>query len=146
MMLAVFICSAMLAVTFPPSVSAAPFFDEPTVFTSGTDGYHTFRIPAIVRAGNGDLLAFAERLMFRREADGMYALTSSGQWEKVKATSTMHEWVDYKIAVNNGVATLWKNEATWQLQNRTDPDRVEIWGKGAPAAPSEFHVDYIRMY
>ncbi|HVV71789.1 MAG TPA: sialidase family protein, partial [Verrucomicrobiae bacterium] len=36
---------------------------EPTlspVFRSGTEGYHTFRIPAIVRATNGVLLAFAE--------------------------------------------------------------------------------------
>jgi sialidase-1 len=31
-----------------------------TVFTAGEDGYHTYRIPAIVRAANGDLLAFAE--------------------------------------------------------------------------------------
>jgi sialidase-1 len=31
-----------------------------TVFKAGQDGYHTFRIPAIVRAKNGDLLAFAE--------------------------------------------------------------------------------------
>lgn len=31
-----------------------------TVFKSGSDGYHTFRIPVIVRATNGDLLAFAE--------------------------------------------------------------------------------------
>lgn len=31
-----------------------------TVFKSGSDGYHTFRIPVIVRAINGDLLAFAE--------------------------------------------------------------------------------------
>ncbi len=30
------------------------------VFKSGTDGYHTFRIPVIVRAANGDSLAFAE--------------------------------------------------------------------------------------
>ena len=30
------------------------------VFVSGTEGYVTFRIPAIVRAPNGDLLAFAE--------------------------------------------------------------------------------------
>lgn len=30
------------------------------VFVSGEDGYHTFRIPAIVRAPGGDLLAFAE--------------------------------------------------------------------------------------
>ena len=31
-----------------------------TVFKAGEDGYHTYRIPAIVRAKNGDLLAFAE--------------------------------------------------------------------------------------
>ena len=31
-----------------------------TVFESGTDGYHTYRIPALVTAANGDLLAFAE--------------------------------------------------------------------------------------
>jgi sialidase-1 len=31
-----------------------------TVFKSGENGYHTYRIPAIVRAKNGDLLAFAE--------------------------------------------------------------------------------------
>jgi sialidase-1 len=30
------------------------------VFRSGQDGYHTFRIPALVRAAGGDLLAFAE--------------------------------------------------------------------------------------
>src|SRR5690349_11669547 len=31
-----------------------------TVFKSGQDGYHTYRIPTIVKAQNGDLLAFAE--------------------------------------------------------------------------------------
>lgn len=30
------------------------------VFTAGQDGYHTYRIPAIVRAKDGTLLAFAE--------------------------------------------------------------------------------------
>ncbi len=52
------------------------------VYQSGTEGYHTFRIPAIVRAANGDLLAFAEGrkssrsdtgdidLLLRRSTDG----------------------------------------------------------------------------
>ena len=30
------------------------------VFTSGTEGYHTFRIPALLVVGDGHLLAFAE--------------------------------------------------------------------------------------
>ncbi len=37
--------------------------DEPaptTVFQNGTEGYNVFRIPALIRAANGDLLAFCE--------------------------------------------------------------------------------------
>lgn len=43
---------------------------ETIVFESGQEGYHTFRIPAIVRAGNGDLLAFAEGRRFSRSDTG----------------------------------------------------------------------------
>jgi sialidase-1 len=35
-------------------------YAQTPVFVSGTEGYKSFRIPAIVRAPNGDLLAFAE--------------------------------------------------------------------------------------
>ncbi len=35
-------------------------FQEQTIFTNGTDGYGCFRIPAVIKASNGDLLAFAE--------------------------------------------------------------------------------------
>ena len=68
-------------------VSSATPEQEPapagvTVFESGADGYDTFRIPAIVRAANGDLLAFCEGrvknaadggdidLVMRRSSDG----------------------------------------------------------------------------
>ncbi|ASO20034.1 sialidase-1 [Actinoalloteichus hoggarensis] len=50
--------------------STAPAASAPAataVYTSGTDGYDTFRIPAIVRAPGGDLLAFAEG---RRDGGG----------------------------------------------------------------------------
>jgi hypothetical protein len=42
----------------PPGVSQ--FFDDDPVFINGTNGYHAYRIPAVTRAGNGDLLTFAE--------------------------------------------------------------------------------------
>jgi sialidase-1 len=40
--------------------SAAGEVPKVNVFRAGEDGYHTYRIPAIVRAKNGNLLAFAE--------------------------------------------------------------------------------------
>ncbi len=41
-------------------VRATAAVEETTVFRSQTEGYDTFRIPAIVKAPNGDLLAFVE--------------------------------------------------------------------------------------
>ncbi|MEX0613225.1 MAG: sialidase family protein, partial [Pirellulales bacterium] len=41
------------------SISSAEV-DKITVFRSGTEGYNIYRIPAIVKAANGDLLAIAE--------------------------------------------------------------------------------------
>ena len=48
-------------VALAAETSATPaFFSEQAVFVSGQDGYHTFRIPALLRAGSGTLLVFAE--------------------------------------------------------------------------------------
>jgi sialidase-1 len=53
--------SAVLAVILVLTATHRAAAEEATVvFKSGDDGYHTYRIPAIVRAKNGDLLAFAE--------------------------------------------------------------------------------------
>jgi sialidase-1 len=42
-------------------LAATTFAVEQTdVFVSGHDGYHTYRIPAVIRAKNGTLLAFCE--------------------------------------------------------------------------------------
>ncbi len=41
-------------------VDLAPALAQTIVYRSGTEGYASFRIPAIIRAPNGDLLAFCE--------------------------------------------------------------------------------------
>ena len=43
-----------------PAAQAAPFVEDGVLFEQKTNGYACFRIPAIVRAGNGMVLAFAE--------------------------------------------------------------------------------------
>lgn len=52
--------AAMPSPCSPANSSSDAKVPKTTVFKSGQDGYHTYRIPAIVRAENGDLLAFAE--------------------------------------------------------------------------------------
>jgi sialidase-1 len=51
---------ALVALVSFGSTVAAAEAARVVVFKSGEDDYHTYRIPAIVRATNGDLLAFAE--------------------------------------------------------------------------------------
>ncbi len=74
--IALFACMAGLALTSvaPAEVPAAH------VFEAGQDGYKVFRIPAIVKAANGELLAFCEArqggdaseidLVLKRSSDG----------------------------------------------------------------------------
>ncbi len=45
---------------FPPRTSGLEPFFQSEVFSSGANGYHTFRIPANVGTSDGTLLAFAE--------------------------------------------------------------------------------------
>ncbi|MDX3101831.1 sialidase family protein [Nonomuraea angiospora] len=66
----------------PEAAGTAPFVDEQVLYKQGDFGYGCFRIPAVVRATNGMLLAFAEGrvkdcgddedidLVLRRSADG----------------------------------------------------------------------------
>ncbi|HWD82014.1 MAG TPA: sialidase family protein, partial [Kribbella sp.] len=65
-----------------PAGGSAPFVEDSVLFQQKTEGYSCFRIPAIVHAKNGDVLAFAEGrvadcgddgdidIVLRRSSDG----------------------------------------------------------------------------
>ncbi len=71
-----------LALFLVSVLTAAAVVEKTDVFISGADGYHTYRIPAMVKAANGSLLAFAEGrksaggdsgnidILLKRSADG----------------------------------------------------------------------------
>lgn len=52
--------SVLLGLALTTTVNAQTNLELSTVYTSGVDGYHTYRIPAIVVTTNGTVLAFCE--------------------------------------------------------------------------------------
>lgn len=44
----------------PPALLRAPRLEQTVVWRQGTNGYHSYRIPALLATANGTLLAFAE--------------------------------------------------------------------------------------
>ncbi|GLZ13464.1 neuramidase [Actinomadura sp. NBRC 104425] len=83
-MLAVSLLGALAAAPAPHAAASAarPYIDEQVLFEQGDFGYACFRIPAVVRATDGTVLAFAEGrvadcgddgdidLVLRRSSDG----------------------------------------------------------------------------
>ncbi|MFP3964108.1 sialidase family protein [Actinomadura fulvescens] len=58
---------ALVVAGVTPVVAEARECGESVVYRSGSEGYHTFRIPAVVKTAEGTLLAFAEG---RRDSAG----------------------------------------------------------------------------
>jgi sialidase-1 len=52
------------------SAEDAPTPERVDVFVSGENGYHSYRIPALITAPNGDLLVFCEARKINRSDDG----------------------------------------------------------------------------
>lgn len=73
----------------------AQIISTQTIFKSGTDGYSTFRIPAIVKTNSGRLLAFAEGRVNSRSDAGDIDLVMKSSDDNGKT------WVSLKIIWND---------------------------------------------
>jgi len=80
-------CVLSLTATIP-CVASVPSFTD--VFVSGTDGYHTYRIPAMVVTTNGTLLAFCEGRKNGRSDTGKIDLLLKRSSDNGKTWSVQH--------------------------------------------------------
>lgn len=60
-----------LAILVPSFAFSAPLLTQVDLYRSGTDGYHTFRIPVVETAADGSLIAFAEARKHTAEDPGL---------------------------------------------------------------------------
>jgi len=74
--------------------------EEPvTVFQKGEEGYYTFRIPAIIQASNGDILAFAEARLGKTGDTGEIHLAMK------RSTDEGRTWSPMQIVWKDGANT-----------------------------------------
>ncbi|MGL6160666.1 sialidase family protein [Microbulbifer sp.] len=110
-------------------------FAETGIFTNGIGGYQCYRIPTIIQAPNGDLLAFAEGRVNSCDDFGKIHIVMK------RSTDNGNSWSDATVVASNGnyqagnpgvvVDTMAKLPTVWLLFNKADHDQTDIeHGKG----------------
>ena len=100
------------------------------VFTSGQDGYHTYRIPAIETAPDGSLLVFTEARKYNRHDPGTHGNDIDLVYKR--STDGGKNWSEMIMLDDPGERWASCNPVTlvdratgrvWLFHNRTKPDR-----------------------
>src|SRR5512139_1855586 len=106
----------ILVIVCAKSAAADPLLAHTDVFTSGKDGYHTYRIPAIESAPDGSLLAFAEARKYGMDDPGF----GKQDIDLVLKRSTNNgvTWSDMTVLENPG--ELWSAANAATLVDRTN--------------------------
>ena len=112
------------------SVMAAPEFTQVDVFVSGRDGYHTFRIPAIVVSKKGTLLAFCEGRKGSRSDHGDIDLVLKRSFDGGRTWTKMQivhdEGGAQKVTIGNPCPVVDQSTGTIWLLFCRDNDRVFV--------------------
>ncbi len=123
----------LVAASFTPAAcvaddsQAAPELKQGEVFVSGTEGYHTFRIPALIVSPKGTLLAFCEGRKTGRGDHGDIDLvlkrsTDGGEsWQPLQVV--YEEGSDAKITIGNPCPVVDADTGTiWLALTRNNDD------------------------
>lgn len=102
------------------------FFEETDLFVAGEDGYACYRIPSIIKAPNGDLLAFCEGRLHSCSDYGDIDLVMKRSTDNGKTWGPMKVvFEDGKYAIANPCPVVDEsNDRLWMVFNRNyyDPD------------------------
>ena len=74
----------------------APYFSEDPIFLAGDDGYACFRIPAIIKSPNGDILAVCEGRKYSCSDDGKIDIVMK------RSTDNGQTWTPLEVVASNG--------------------------------------------
>jgi sialidase-1 len=121
------------------SAAATPYHNTQVIFDGGTNNYHSYRIPSIVKTNNGTLVAFAEgrrwnnsdwgdiNLVYKRSTDN--GNTWSGLMEVIGAgngtwgnPTAVYDWNQGA----NGRIWLFMN---WHAGTHTSISTIDTWGE-----------------
>lgn len=116
--------------TFLAPAAAADQLAETAVFTAGTEGYHTFRIPALVVTKQGTLLAICEGRKTGRGDHGDLDLVQKRSTDGGKTWGTLEliheEGGAAKVTIGNPCPVIDRDTGLIWLPFTRDNDRVLI--------------------
>lgn len=118
--------SFLLLLCSVSACAAAPLLSHTDVFRSGADGYHSYRIPAIVTAPDGALIAFAEARKENRGDPGygdidLVFKRSTDQGATWSALVVLDDPGEKWAASNPTPVTDRDRKRVWILYNRWEP-------------------------
>lgn len=122
----------------PTPVKEEQYYTRKEIFTGGVDGYHSFRIPALIRGKAGRLIAFAEGRKLNNRDFGDIDLVYKYSDDNSKNWSTLRTVVSegggtwgnptavYDSTVgNNGRIWLF---LSWNAEEHTSNGSIKKWG------------------